>query len=248
VADLYYPPRAQRAATDASTARSHYHGAVDQIRQRAIPEPDRKRLLAELHAVHQRRMQEHAATWHSAFVDAEYRARKALVSDKTIRLSRITMDSYRSHLARLEGMSAKELDSEYTLARLMDDDVVMRAVAVAALNQRVPMQDPDGRITARDAASRLVTQFAWEQEPDGHGRLRLRFPEANGAWQTLQGLEAWTATDRMNATGVFSVPATPERPTDPTPVDPHEAARQAVAQLYPAAPNGQASGEPASTP
>jgi hypothetical protein len=245
---LYYPSGAQQAATDAQTARAHYHQAVAKVRQQALPTPEKERILKALHAEHQRRMHQHQTDWHDAFVSAEYYARKRLVSDKSIRLSRITMDSYRGHLARVDGMTVKELDSEYTLAQLMDDPVIMRACAVAALNKRIPMQDPDGRISARDAASRLVSRFANAREPDGHGRLRYMFPEAAGAWEELQGLEAWTPTDRMNETGKFSVPATPEKPHDPRPVDPHEAARQAVAQLYPATPNGQAAGEPASAP
>lgn len=232
---MYYPSVAQRAAEQASTARAHYHQAVQAIRQKRIPGPEKQRQLRELHVVHQRRMQEHQAAWHNAFLAAERGALKRLMSDPTIRGHRITMDSYLGHLRRLDGKPIKELEAEYDLASLLDNDVLMRAAAMAALNQRMP--DVPG-----DAATRLVARFAYEQEPDGHGRLRRRFPETADAWDTLLGLEAWTATDRMNATGVFSTPSTPEKPTDPTPRDPREAARAAVAELYPT--TGQASSEP----
>jgi hypothetical protein len=222
---VFYPPRAQQAATEATTSRQRYHQAVAQIREnRDLSMPDKRRQLKALHAAHAARMQELRQLWQRAFADAEYSARKRLYSDPSIRQHRMVQDSYLRHLERLAGKSTPELAAEFERAQLIDDEVVMRAVAVTALERRVPGPG--------DQASRLVARFAYARESDGHGHLRYRFAQAAGAWEELTGLEEWDSTASLNALGAFSVPSTPERAEEPRPRDPDDVAREAVAVLY----------------
>lgn len=222
---MYYPPRAQQAALDATNSRRVYHDAVTKIREnRDLSMPDKRRQLKALHAAHTARMQELRGIWQRAFADAEYSARKRIYSDPSIRQHRMLQDSYLRHLERLADKSTPELAREYERARLIDDAIVMRAVAVTALERRMPGPG--------DAASNLVARFALQREPDGHGRLRYQFGVAAGAWEELTGLEEWDSTASMNALGAFSVPNTPERAEDPRPRDPDQEARDAAAALY----------------
>jgi hypothetical protein len=174
---------------------------------------------------------------HDAFRAAERHALERLARNKSARTSTLIMDSYRRRLAELWDADLPAVQHAYELSELVDDPVGMQAAAVVALRKRGPLPN--------DPASALVTRFVHYTHPDGSGGWRYEFPDALGAWEDLQALEQWERSDHLAADATFSVAATPERPDDPNPPDPHDVARDDVAQLYTPGGNG---GRPAAAP
>jgi hypothetical protein len=202
---LRQPKGAADATYSANSARRRYQTAVLSIQtDRSLSEKDRKTRLRMLHEQHKQHMDRLRIQRQRAFRDAEQDALRRLMQSELAHKHTLAMDSYRRRVEELHGRTTEELAHAFDLAELMDDPIGMQAVAVHALQRRMPG-------VPGDANTRLVARFATARWPNGD----WMFPKASIGWETLLELEEWTRTDHMAAEGVFSVPDTPESRTHP---------------------------------
>jgi hypothetical protein len=221
--ELYEPPRARQAIAQAAKLRGQYANAVQVIQgNRALSREEKRVRLAELHQRHQQAMAELRRIRHQDHRDAARQAVLDFAADEST--SPLRMDVYQRLVLELVDKPIGEIVRAYDVAEMIGNSLGMRAAAVAAIQKRGQLPN--------DPAEALVARFAQAREPDGNGGTRYRFPKASIAWERLTDLEAWERQDHLAADAAFSVAATPDKPQDPTPVDPVDAARADVAQLY----------------
>ena len=236
MADLYEPPEARAAIAKAARLRGQYATAIAAVqRDRALNRDEKRQRLQMLHVSHQQNMDDLRRRRHQAHREASRQAVRDFAADDAAMPNAQRSDLYQQNLERYLAMDVGDLIRAYDMAELIQNHIGMRALAVAALTKRGPLSG--------DAAENLVARFASARIPDGTGGGRYWFPKAAMAWQKIQDLESWERQDHMAADAAFSVASTPEKPDDPRRQDPHEAARDDVAQLYSTAGGG---GEPTS--
>jgi hypothetical protein len=222
----YVPPGAQAAAAEASRLRGRYNEALAAIRKdRTTPEAQKRRERDELRQRYLESMAAQRRAWNDAWQGAQAQAARKIMA---VGEGRAVKDSHHAHRRTLRNASLAQLTEELDWAELAQDTVLMRVVASLAFQR---MTDVPG-----DVATRLLERVVNQRLDDGS----FLFPDMAGGYQRWLDLRL-TPEEHMAATAVFSTSRTPEPVTDPTPVDPHQAAAERVDELF-GGPSGDSSG------
>jgi hypothetical protein len=217
MADRYIPREAAAAMAEASRLRMQYREAVSVIRKDTTTTQAQKR--RELGALRDRYLPAMAAqrSRYNAAYEAEQRA--AIATMLRPGNGRQLKDSFHHHRRALRDASLAELTAEFDWGEVCQDTVLMQVVGSLAF-QRIA-DGPPG-----DVARRLFERFINQRLSNGS----FLYPDAAGAYARWLDLRL-TTEEHMAATATFSTSDRPEPTTDPTPVDPNQAAADRAAVL-----------------